>query len=422
MPVWLISTLNRPSSNTWRSWPVFRKTLRAWHWQGRNRHGLKLRGIAFIPPQLLRLQLWQQGVQLISTRLVRQRPLRGKRRRSWQLDFTAAWASLLNSGLSQLDAFRLLMEQAQHAEVSQWLHSLLAALHSGSSLHQSLQRSAAGFSAQYCRLVEVGEQSGQLPQVLRRLQQQMEQSAAQSKAVRKALTYPLIVLAVAVLVVFAMLYFVVPQFAQLYLQMDVAIPPSTASLLALADALREPTSWLLLLPLAALWPVKRSFQYSMGRYPLFVRWVYQLPGIGSLLLRQHLTADFATLQLAYASHLPLTDACQLTARSCESAYLRQHWQRCTQLLAGGSSLYEILQQNPCLNQEQLRIIDLGERSGRLSEQLERLTQQLADQVEQVQQRILKALEPVFLAITGVITGAILMALYIPLFQLGQLVG
>ena len=398
------------------------KRWSAWHWSGLNRHGLLLRGLAFVPPQVLRLQLWQQGVHLKSTRQIKQKPLRGKRLTQWQLSFTRSWASLLSSGINQLDALQLLTQQAQHAQVAEWLSQMQASLHAGLPLHQSLATSGAGFSEQYCRLVEVGEHSGQLAVVLQRLSAQAESRLAQAKAIRKALTYPLIVLAVALSVVVAMLYFIVPQFVDMYAQMDAEIPASTAYLMSVSEALQRPQTWLMLAAPLLLLPFIAYLARAQSRNLIINQALYRLPWFGSQLSRQHLLYDVATLQLAYSSAMPLTDASQLAARSSLSASFRQYWQSCARLLAGGSSLYEILQQNPHFDGEALQRVRLGEQSGRLSEQFEYLTRSWQAALEARQQAFIKALEPAFLVITGSLTAGILLALYIPLFQLGQLVG
>lgn len=398
------------------------KRFPAWRWRGRSRQGLALRGLAFSPPPALRLKLWEQGVHLISARKILHRPLKGKELLNWQLQFTRNWAAILHSGISQLDALELLLEQAQHPQVEVWLKKIQQGLHNGLPIHQSFRQSGAGFSEQYCRLVEVGEQSGQLPQILKRLIQQNEQRTERARAFRKALTYPFVVLLVATSIVLAMLYFVVPQFAQLYTQMDIEIPSSTAKLLSVADALKRPSTWLWLTPVLCVAPFLRLFIVTASRNLRINTLLYRLPFIGNFLGRQHLLQDISTLNLAYSSNLPLTDACQLTARSSVSALLKTHWQQSARMLAQGSSLYEILQQNPLFTNSCLQRVRLGEQSGQLSNQLDHLTITWSQQLDDINTRILKSLEPIFLIITGAVTAVILLALYIPLFQLGQLVG
>lgn len=394
----------------------------AWRWSGLNRHGLQLRGLAFVPPQVLRMQLWQQGVHLKSTRKIQQPTLRGKRLAQWHLAFTKSWASLLSSGITQLDALQLLSNQAQHAQVADWLHNIQQSLQGGAPLHQSVAQCGAGFSQQYCQLIEVGEHSGQLSVVLERLCGQAETRLAQAQAIRKALSYPCIVLAVALSVVVAMLYFIVPQFVDMYAQMGAEIPASTAYLMSFSAALRQPQSWLVLSSPLLLIPVIRYLAQAQSQHVRINRALYRIPWLGSQLSKQHLLYDVATLQLAYASAMPLTDACQLTARSSLSASFKSYWQNCARLLAGGVSLHEILQQNPHFDGEALQRVRLGEQSGRLSEQLEYLTQSWRRTLEARQQNFIKALEPAFLVLTGSLTAGILLALYVPLFQLGQLVG
>lgn len=398
------------------------KHWHAWRWQGVNRQGLTLRGIAFVAPAALRLQLWQQGVRLRRARRVRQSALSASARHDWQGDFSAQWLSLLEAGLAQLEALTLLQRQARHAQVADFIGQIMTNLQAGQSLAASLARCDAGFEPQYCRLIEVGEKSGRLVAVLRRLVDQFERRRAQRKALRRTLTYPLVVMCIAVLVVLAMLYWVVPQFATLYQQMQVEIPASTQMLVAAGDWLRQPLHWLWLIPLGLMPPLLRMLPRVLQRNARLTRRCYQLPLFGRLVHESHLLQDLSTLHLAYASSLPLTDACQLTRQSSVSAHFRQLWQRCGQLLTEGSTLAEVLQQDPYVAELCLQCIHLGEQSGRLNEQLTSYLAHLEDELQSQQQRLLQALEPAFLLVTGAITAALLIALYLPLFQLGQIVG
>lgn len=398
------------------------KRWHAWRWQGVNRQGLALRGTAFVAPTALRLQLWQQGVHLRRTRQIRQRALSAAARRDWQGEFSAQWLSLLEAGLAQLEALALLQQQARHAQIAGFIGQVITNLQAGQSLAASLTRCAAGFDAQYCRLIDVGEKSGRLVAVLRRLVDQFERRRAQRKALRRTLTYPVVVLCIAALVVLAMLYWVVPQFATLYKQMQVEVPVSTQALVAAGDWLRQPVHWLWLTPLGLIPPLLRMLPRLLQRSARLIRGCYQLPLFGRLVHKSHLLQDLSTLHLAYASSLPLTDACELARQSSVSAHYGQLWRRCGQLLTEGSTLAEVLQQDPYVEELCLQCIHLGEQSGRLTEQLAGYLAHLESELQAQQQRLLQALEPTFLLLTGAITAALLIALYLPLFQLGQIVG
>lgn len=398
------------------------KRWQAWHWSGVNRQGLPLRGTAFIVPAALRMQLWQQGIRLRRARCVQQRALSAGALRTWRSEFSTQWLALLRAGLAQLEALNLLQQQATHAQVARIISQIIISLQAGHSLSVSLARCEAGFSSQYCQLIDVGERSGQLIVVLERLVMQFERSQAQSKALRKTLTYPLVVLCIAVLVVVAMLYWVVPQFASLYVQMQVTVPASTQILVSAGDWLRQPQHFLWFAPIALLVPLLRRLPGWLQRYPGATRRLYRVPLLGKLVRESHLLQDLSTLNLAYSSSLPLTDACQLALQSSVSAHYRLLWQRCARLLTEGSTLAEVLQQDPYIELLCIQSVYLGEQSGRLSEQLTTYTQHLEQQLQGAQQQLLQALEPAFLLITGAITAALLMALYLPLFQLGQIVG
>ncbi|MGX5913203.1 type II secretion system F family protein [Aliidiomarina sp. Khilg15.8] len=394
----------------------------AWQWRGVNRQGMPLRGTAFVMPAALRMQLWQQGIHLRRARRVQQRSMSKAALRDWQAQFSTQWLALLRAGLAQLEALTLLQQQARHAQVARFITQIIHNLQAGHSLSASLAQCEANFGSQYCRLIEVGEKSGRLVAVLERLVAQFERHQAQSKALRKTMTYPLVVLCIAAVVVVAMLYWVVPQFASLYQQMQVRVPASTQLLVNAGDWLRQPLNWLWFSPALLLMPALRTLPHWLRRHAQLTRQCYQVPLLGQLLRDSHLLQDLSTLNLAYASSLPLTEACELTLQSTVSAHYRLLWQRCSRLLTEGSSLAEVLQQDPCIDPLCIQSIYLGEQSGRLSEQLSTYTRHLEQQLHSAQQRLLQALEPAFLVVTGVITAALLMALYLPLFQLGQIVG
>ncbi|RUO26610.1 hypothetical protein CWE09_07870 [Aliidiomarina minuta] len=398
-----------------------RRRLASWRWQGLNKQGLRVSGIAFLPPPALRMQLWQQEIQLIRVRHQSQGSLSKTQRRRWQQQFTHDWLALLKAGIPQLDALHILQRQAAHAQQHQYLSQLISSLQAGHDLATSLQNCSAEFSQQYCRLVAVGEQSGQLPQVLQRLEAQFIATEAQRKKLRKAISYPLLVLAVSLLVFIAMLYLVVPQFASLYQQLQVAVPNSTQRLLDIASWLRQPHSALFFIPLLFGWPVWLILRRLSQQHTRVIRLLYQIPLLGKHLRQSRLLQDISTLCLAYRSSIPLTEACMLTAQSSNDACFAQLWRACARLLGQGSSLHEALQQDQLVDAAYIQNLALGEQSGRLQQQLDFVIQHLQQQLDDAHARLMAMLEPAFLLFTGAMTAALLMALYLPLFQLGQLV-
>lgn len=394
-----------------------------WVWQGINRNGTRVNGYAFEPPVAFRQRLWRQHrIRIQQIRRRRQLPLSARQLQLWQHSFTQGWLTLLSSGISQLRCFEMLARQACHGQIHAIIERIIHALHEGHSLHHSLSQSGGEFSRQYCRLIEAGEYSGQLVPVLQRLSSQMQTRMNRQQMTRKALTYPTMVLFIACLVVALMLYLVVPQFAVLYQQMDAPLPASTTRLLTLADALLLPVNWLWTLTLLPLvWFLRRTRRW-VEKYPAAARTAYALPLLGRLWHTLHLEQDMRVFSLAIDSHLPLTDACRLARQSSASASLQRIWHTLERHLNNGDSLTDTLKTYPLLESNDIQQIEVGEHSGQLGRQLHAVTARLEQVLNTSQQRILSAMEPALLLITGSVCGAILLALYTPLFQLGQLVG
>lgn len=394
-----------------------------WHWQGVNQNLSKMNGFSHLPPAILKHQLWHQsGIQVHHIKRCLKRKMTPKQWQQWLYHFTQDWLTLLRSGVSQLDCFETLSTQARHRQTYYVVQEVIRCLHQGHSLHHSLNHSKGRFPPHYCRLVEAGEYSGQLIRVLEQLTLQLKAQLERQKKIRKALTYPGIVLITASIVVVLMLYLIVPQFAVLYEQMNTPLPDSTRHLLALADTLLSPLNWLWLLLLFPVIAFFRRLLFWVRKYKKVAQAVYLIPLLGRIFRIAHLEQDLRLFCLATGSQLPINDACRLSAMSSSSALLQGQWQVAEQQVKSGSALTQAFQKADLFDYEDILRIEIGEKSGQLNSQLTVINERLVDALNRFEHRMLASVEPVLLMLTGAVCASILLALYTPLFQIGQLVG
>ncbi|TRW50395.1 hypothetical protein FM042_06085 [Aliidiomarina halalkaliphila] len=344
----------------------------------------------------------------------------GHAHRQWQLQFLYQWYELLTSGFDQQSAWQYLHRNSAHRESAAATHSILRQLQHGESLASALAQHPI-FPPHLGMWVGVGEHTGRLPQVLYTLHHTLQSQLVRSQRLRAALRYPLLVLAVAVLMIITMVAFLLPRFAEIYTQLNVTLPQLTHALLQL----NNPS---LLIIIAVVLMVLFGFTLVLGR-----RWhgwlyqarsctrIYRLPLLGSYLRRFQLLQDLRMLTLALDSHIPLHESMQYMARFSDSGYWRERWQRCGKMLETGVS-FLICSSRIGIPNPLCQAIAIGEASGRLTTQLGFAITQLERQQDEQQQRFLGLLPTLVLIVVSIITLLLLLALYLPLFQLGQIVG
>ncbi len=397
-------------------------------WRGVDRQGKIQKGVlhAHTPEEVSR-ELKQQRIR--ATRIQRQFDLP-----SWLVlntqpricarditQFTRQLATLLHAGVPLLQAFDILNRGEGHATLKTLIRELRTQVEGGIALNQALRQHAA-FDALYCNLVAVGELAGMLDTMLERLAHHLEKSEALRTTIRSALIYPSAVLTIAGLVLVLILVFVVPAFQNIFASFGAELPWLTRGVIALSEGLQHYGLVLLALTGLAAWWLRRQVQQRVSWRRYVHRVLLRVPIAGSL-TRHACTARWTrTLTTLFAAGVPLTEA--LDAVHGVTGHLL--FQTATQVIQAqliqGQALSRALEDTQGLFPPMVvQMCAIGEESGALDHMLEKTAEHYEREVDSTVARLSTLLEPFIMVVLGLLIGGLVMALYLPIFQLGQVV-
>ena len=390
-------------------------------WQGTDRAGRKMSGESSAPsPALIKARLRQRGIIPGKVRK-KSSPLFSAGQRVTAQDialFTRQMATMLKAGVPLLQAFDIIAEGFDNPRMRGLLEELKQDVMAGSSLTSALRKKPQYFDELYCNLIDAGEQAGALDTLLERVASYREKSERLKARVRKAMTYPLAVLVVAVIVSAILLLKVVPQFEVMFQGFGAELPALTRSVIALAEFLRH-SGWLLL---GGLLAAALGVHQAQRRAPRFRDWLQtrwlDLPVVGPLLRKSAVARYARTLSTTFAAGVPLLEALNSVAgatgnRLFKQAVLEIHQDVCT-----GMQLHVAMRNSGVFPNLAMQMTAIGEESGALDEMLGNVASYYEGEVESLVDHLTSLLEPLIMGVLGVIVGGLVVAMYLPIFQLG----
>lgn len=387
-------------------------------WQAVDGQGQLQRGQLQAPSlALARAQLRRQGLEPRQLRLVWwQRPGRHDPRMRSRL--TRQLAALLQAGIPLLQALSLLQQGAGLGLWTQTLQALSQEVADGHSLHAALSRQPQVFSPLYRQMVAAGEMAGDLTGSLERLADMLERNEALQARLRAALMYPALVLLVCLAVLVLILVWVVPVFEDVFRSFGAPLPWPTQLVVLTSRGLGQAAP-VLLLAAAAAALVLRTDPVRQRLQPLWQHWLLRLPLLGSLVRQSVLARWSQTLASLLASGIPLAEALVPAGlASGHPAYVRAS-RRLQRRISQGSSLHQAMAGHPRFPVQLVQMCAIGEETGTLATMLGRAGEGLASDFETRAQGLSTLLEPLIIVFLGLTIGGILVAMYLPIFQLGQ---
>ena len=333
---------------------------------------------------------------------------------------TRQWSMLLDAGLTIEQALTALIEQSEHAGARQILAGVRAEVLAGHSLHAALGQYDSAFPPIYRAVVDAGEKSGELPQLLARLADYLEAWQATRQKILQALLYPLLVSTVALLVVIGLVTYVVPQIVAVFKQSKQVLPLLTRGLILVSDILRGQWWWLLLLVIGAPLFARRTLNKDAA---LQLRWHRNLLRVP--LLGRHLrTLDSArlasTLAIMVGSGVPLLTALETGKAVIANRVLRQAVDKAIGQVREGSPLSRALAADQLFPPLLVHLIASGEASGTLGKMLERAASQQQAELDRRTAVALGLFEPLLILVMGGVVLTIVLAILMPIIEINML--
>jgi type IV pilus assembly protein PilC len=396
---------------------------RSFTWQGQDAQGRKRQGRLKAPTAgLARAQLRRQGLQQVQLqrlwwdRMARVRPE--------ELSLmTRQLAALLRAGVPLLQSLEMLSRSLPSLALTELVQQVHNDVASGTALHEALAKHPAQFSGLYISLVQAGESAGILDTMMERLAHTLEKNEALRSQVRSALMYPTVVMGVGIAVLVLILVFVVPVFEEVFKSFGADLPWPTQMVVGLSEGLSSYGPMALVLVLAGLWwwqSAQQKTTPSAIRIQLWRdRWLLKLPVLGALLSTAVVARWAQTLSALLAAGVPLAEALGPVAQACDQAvYGRLTWQLQRQV-AQGSRLSEGMAQSGRFAPMIVQLCATGEETGSLDRLLARAGALMETELDDRVNGLSSLLEPLIIVVLGGLIGGILVAMYLPIFRLGQ---
>jgi len=387
-------------------------------WHGRDPQGRAAQGLMqATDATMARAQLLRQGIAVEGLRRQWRSPPERIELRV-MVALIRQWAVLLRTGLSLVPALTLLERSTAHPALRALLKDLREDVESGQALSQAMGRHPSVFGALHVSLVEAGENAGILDAMMERLAQTLEKNEALRSRVRSALTYPTTVVLIALAVLALILLYVVPVFEDVFRAFGAELPWSTRAVLAISQGLSQGAIWGLPLVLLLAWWLRRLSREVAWR-KFWHRRVLDWPVVG-VLVRDAAVARWAhTLAALLGAGVTLPEALPVAGRASGHAVFERINEHLQRRIAQGGRLSDGMAHTGRFPDMLVQLCATGEDSGTLDVLLGHAAELMSEDLDRRLQSVSSLLEPLVIVILGGAIGVILVAMYLPIFRLGQ---
>ncbi|NER16792.1 type II secretion system F family protein [Spongiivirga citrea] len=327
---------------------------------------------------------------------------------------------LLKAGISLKEGLQLLSESAKKRSEKLLFEEIIQQIINGKSLSEAIATNKQ-FSEYEFFSLKIGEETGTLYKVTEELGAYYTRKNEQRRTLISALTYPIIVLGTAFLVVFFMLKYVVPMFQDIFKQNRVDLPPITEAIISISKGL-ETYGWLLLPTIAILLIIRYINKKKQWYRKLTDSTLLRFPYLGQFIRKVYMARFTQAVSLLTASKVPVLNSIQLVKKMVDFYPLEDALESVESNILKGRSLSESLQQHSIFDNKMISLVRVSEETNQTEFIFQRLNQQYNTEVQQQSKTLTTVLEPFIILIVGIIVGVILVAMYLPMFSLGTAIG
>src|ERR1700728_3967078 len=392
-------------------------------WEGRDKRGQRVKGRSLAPDEgALRAELRRQGIAASRIRKQRQGRRGGKVNAGDIAVFSRQLATMLAAGIPLVQAFEIVGNGNEKPAMQRLILDVKADVEGGTSLHEALAKHPLYFDDLFVNLVEAGEQAGALEGLLDKVATYKEKSEAVKKKVKKALFYPAAVLVVALIVTVILLIFVIPQFEELFKGFGADLPAFTMMVINLSKFVQHNGLYLAVVVGGAIYAFIYFHKRSRKMRQLLDRVSLKVPIIGPILNKAAIARYARTLSTMFAAGVPLVEALESVAGACGNIVYEDGVMKMRDEVATGQRLQRAMENTGLFPNMVVQMIAVGEESGALDTMSGKVATFYEEDVDAAVDSMSSLLEPLIMVILGVLVGGLVIAMYLPIFKLGAVVG
>jgi type IV pilus assembly protein PilC len=396
-----------------------------YQWQGQDGRGNQQKGeLPGASMALVKAQLRKQGIRVTKVRKKGKDLFGPSRPKIKPMDiaiFTRQLATMMKAGIPLVQSFEIVGEGLENASMRELVMTVRDEVASGNNFADAIRKHPRQFDELFCNLVEAGEQSGALETMLDRLATYKEKSEALKAKIKKAMNYPISVLAVAIIVTGILLVKVVPQFAETFSSFGAELPIFTQYVMRLSDFAIKWWLWVLV----GIGVLGYCFKEARLRSKKFAesieRLSLKLPVVGEILEKSALARFTRTLSTTFAAGVPLPDALVSCAGATGNVVYRNALMKVRDDVTTGLQLTYSLRTAQIFPIMILQMVSIGEESGALDSMLDKCATFYEAEVDNAVDGLTSMMEPLIMAVLGVLVGGLMIAMYMPIFQIGSVV-
>lgn len=335
--------------------------------------------------------------------------------------FTRQFAAMTSAGLPLVQCMDILAEQTEAKPLQSGLKQVSIDIQGGNTLADSLRKHPKIFSDLYCNMISAGEASGNLDGILLRLAEYQEKASRLQRKVKGAMSYPIVLLLIATGATSILLTFVVPQFAQMFTDMGGTLPLPTRFVMGVSNFLVRYGIFLLVLAFGAGFFLKRYYGTPNGAFVIDTI-LLKIPVLGPLLLKTAVSRFSQTLSTLLSSGVSIIQALTITAKTSGNMVVEKGLMVAVEKITSGQTIAEPLGETGIFPPMVVHMIAVGEKTGDISSMLEKISGFYEEEVDAAVEGLTSVMEPIMIVVMGAIIGTILIAMYLPMFDMANVVG
>jgi type IV pilus assembly protein PilC len=395
-------------------------------WSGTDKNGRSSKGeISAVSSAMAKAQLRRQGIKPKSVKK-KPKPLfgsgQGKAIKAADIAiFTRQLATMMKAGVPLVQSFEIVADGVEKPRMKTLIVEIMNDVASGTGLAPSLAKHPRHFDELFCSLIASGEESGTLEVMLDRVATYKEKTEALKAKIRKAMTYPIAVVCVAVVVTLILLIKVIPVFAQTFQNFGSDLPAFTLFVMHLSEWVQE---WwfIMLIAMTAIGFALREAKFRSVKFSEFLdkMWL-KTPIVGGIVHDAVIARFSRTLATTFAAGVPLVDALESTAGAAGNSVYQKGIRQIKDDVTTGTTLHNSIKATGLFPNMLMQMVSIGEESGALDDMLGKVADHYEQAVDDAVDNLSALLEPLIMSILGVLVGGLLIAMYLPIFMLGSVI-
>lgn len=391
-------------------------------WEGKDKTGKPARGeMRAASEAIVQSTLRRQGIIPSKVKKVPMRRGGSVKPKDISL-FTRQLATMMKAGVPMLQAFDITVKGCGNPALASMLNDIRTEVETGSSLSQAFRKYPVHFDQLYCNLVAAGEQAGILDALLDRLATYQEKMQAIKGKIKSAMFYPISVIVVAAIVVTVIMLFVVPEFKSVFASFGADLPGPTLVVIAMSDFFVEHAFLVGAALVGAVFAISATYKRSTAMQNGLDRLLLRAPVIGEIIRKATIARWTRTLSTMFAAGVPLVEALDSVGGASGNHVYKEATKKIQSEVSTGTSLTVAMQNTDVFPSMVVQMVSIGEESGQLDSMLGKVADFYEQEVDDAVAGLSQLLEPMIMVFLGTVIGGLVVAMYMPIFKLGAVVG